>query len=313
MVHLSMGVLLCLISAVGFAALGIFGKLAYDEDVGVLTLLTVRFGMAAAGFGLLTAVAARRDGASVRMSRHVALTALGLGLVGYAAQAGLYFGALDHMDVSLLSLLLYTYPAMVTVAAIALGRDSVTRRRVAALSAASTGVALVLAGAGGGSADAVGVAMAVGAAVAYTTYILVADSVIADAPPLAFSAIIAAGAFVTFAVTALASGTLDVGITAAGWGWLAAIAVVSTIVPVLTFFAGLRRVGPSNASILSTVEPPVTVVLALLVFGERLGIVQLAGGALVLSAVLVLQAGAGRAERPVVALAPERLPRPVPG
>jgi len=54
------------------------------------------------------------------------------------------------------------------------------------------------------------------------------------------------------------------------------------------FFAGLKRVGPTTASILSTVEPVVTVVLAFAVFGELLGTLQLLGGALVLAAVLVL-------------------------
>jgi drug/metabolite transporter (DMT)-like permease len=54
------------------------------------------------------------------------------------------------------------------------------------------------------------------------------------------------------------------------------------------FFAGLRRVGPTTASILSTAEPVVTVLLTFLVFGELLGPVQLLGGALVLGAVLVL-------------------------
>lgn len=304
-----MGVLLCLLSAAGFAALGVFGKLAYDADVGVLTLLTVRFALAAAGFGALTVLV----GGPVRMDRRTVLVALGLGSVGYAAQAGLFFGALQHVDVSLLSLILYTYPAFVTLAAIALGRDRVTRRRMAALAAASVGVALVLVGAGGGSADAIGVSMGVGAAVAYTTYILVADTVIADAPPLAFSAIIAAGAFATFALVAVVSGSLDLGFAPVGWLWLVAMALVSTIVPVLAFFAGLRRVGPSNAAILSTVEPPVTVLLALLVFGEQLGALQLAGGALVLSAVVLLQAGAGHRPERGREPAPERVPHPVPG
>lgn len=323
-----MGVLLCLLSAAGFATLGIFGKLAYDADVGVLTLLTLRFAMAAAGFGLLTAVV---PGARVRMDRRLTLVALGLGCVGYAAQAGLFFGALAHVDVSVLSLVLYTYPAFVTAAAIVLGRDRVTRRRLGALGVASAGVALVLIGAGGGAADAIGITMGVGAALAYTTYILVADTVIADAPPLAFSATITAGAFVTFLVVSVASGSLDLGFAPVGWLWLAGMAVLSTIVPVLAFFAGLRRVGPSTASILCTAEPPITVGLALLTFGERFGPVQVAGGALVLSAVVLLQLGrdAGAtgaavadAAPPAVALpanpvatavAPERVPHPVPG
>ncbi len=75
-----------------------------------------------------------------------------------------------------------------------------------------------------------------------------------------------------------------------GWGWLACLAVVSTVAAISLFFAGLARVGPTTASILSTAEPVVTVVLAFLVFGETLGRLQLVAGALVLAAVLVLHA-----------------------
>ena len=66
--------------------------------------------------------------------------------------------------------------------------------------------------------------------------------------------------------------------------------MVSTVGAIGLFFAGLARVGPTTASILATVEPLVTVLLAFLVFGETLGAAQLAGGALVVGAVLVLQA-----------------------
>jgi len=67
-------------------------------------------------------------------------------------------------------------------------------------------------------------------------------------------------------------------------------ALVSTVAGICLFFAGLRRVGPAAASILSTLEPVVAVALAFAAFGESLGAAQLAGGALVLLAVLVVRA-----------------------
>jgi drug/metabolite transporter (DMT)-like permease len=92
-------------------------------------------------------------------------------------------------------------------------------------------------------------------------------------------------------VGAVVLGELRLGaLTAAGWGWLAAMAAVSTVASIVMFFAGLRRVGPTNASILATVEPLVTVLLVFLIFGETLGPQQLVGGAFVLGAVFVLNA-----------------------
>jgi drug/metabolite transporter (DMT)-like permease len=103
------------------------------------------------------------------------------------------------------------------------------------------------------------------------------------------SAVVCTGAAVTLTIGSAALGELRPGeVTLAGWGWLLGIAVVSTVVAVSLFFAGLKRVGPTAASVLSTVEPVVTVLLAFLVFGELLGAFQLLGGALVILAVVVL-------------------------
>src|SRR3954451_17984273 len=147
------GALLVLASAVAFGVMTIFGKLSFEAGVGVATLLFVRFAIATPV--LWAAVAVR--GALPR-TRGPVLRALALGAVGYSMQAGLYFLALARMDASVLSLILYSYPALVTGAAILLGREPANRRRLAALVTASGGLVLVLAGAGAGSFDLAGAA-----------------------------------------------------------------------------------------------------------------------------------------------------------
>jgi drug/metabolite transporter (DMT)-like permease len=289
------GALLCLASAVAFGAMGIFGKLAYEQGATVGTLLAVRFVLAAALFWAL--VLATGAGRSLRTLRRRDIgLALALGAVGYSAQAGAYFVALERLDASLLSLLLYTFPAMVTVAAIALGRERASRRTAGALVFASGGLFLVLAGAGAGALDPVGTLLGITAAVVYTTYILTSAGVAERIGPLLLSALVCTGAATTLTIATAVVGDLHPGqLTATGLGWVAAIAVVSTVGAVSLFFAGLKRVGPTTASILSTAEPLTTVVLAFLAFGESLSPVQLGGAALVLGAVLVLSAPARKA------------------
>ena len=282
-----MGPALCLASAACFGAMAIFGKLAYAAGVSPGALLLVRFALAAA---LLAALLYVRPALRGRPPRaRVVLVALGLGAVGYATQASLYFAALERLDASLLSLILYTYPLLVTVAAVALGRDRLTRARWAALAAASGGTLLVLLGAGGAAFHPLGAALAFGSAVTYTGYILVSDTVVHRLPPVLLCALVMTGAAGTLSVRAALTGGVDLRFGPAGWFWLCCIAVVSTVVAMLTFFAGLRRTGPSTAAILSTFEPVVTTALAALTLGEFLTPVQLAGGLLVLAAVAALQ------------------------
>jgi drug/metabolite transporter (DMT)-like permease len=280
-----LGSALCIGSAIAFGAMAIFGKLAYDAGVGLLTLLFVRFSIAAP---VLWIAALRRPGPFAGTSRRTLLAAFSLGAVGYAMQAGLYFAALARMDASLLSMLLYTFPARVVAAAIALGRETASRRRTGALLVSSGGLALVLLGAGAGTFDWLGAALGLGAAMTYTAYILVSDRVGGTLDALPLSALITTGAAITFGVAGSATGTLDTGFASEGWLWLASIAIVSTVTPIALFFAGLRRVGPSTAAILSTLEPLTTVALAFVVFGESLTGIQLAGAALVLGAAVSL-------------------------
>jgi drug/metabolite transporter (DMT)-like permease len=282
------GSLLCLAAAAAFGAMAVFGKLAYENGATVATLLAVRFLVAAALLWVLL-LAAGTAGMRALPRRDVAL-AVGLGAVGYAGQAGGYFAALERLDASVLSLLVYTFPAIVTVAAIALGREQSDRRRLAALGLTSGGLVLILAGAGTGALDPLGTALGLGAAVIYSAYILLGERVAVRVPPRLLATLVCTGAAVTLTGAALASGELRPGdLTAAGWGWLACLGVVSTVAAISLFFAALRRIGPTTTAILSTAEPLVTVLLAFAVFGETLGAVQLLGGALLLGGVVTLR------------------------
>jgi drug/metabolite transporter (DMT)-like permease len=286
----SSGVLLCLASAAAFGAMAVFGKLAYGDGATVGTLLATRFLLAAALFWALV-IAGGHAGELRALRPRDLVVALALGAAGYAAQAGGYFAALERIDAALVALLLYTFPAIVAVSAALLGRERIDARRSTALGLASGGLVLVLAGAGAGALDPAGTALALGAAVVYSAYLLVGEGVAGRVRPTVLAALVCTGAAFTLTAGSALLGELRPGeLSLAGWGWLACLGVVSTVGAIGLLFAGLRRVGATTASIVSTAEPLVTVVLAFLVFGEVLGMVQILGGALVLGGVVVLSA-----------------------
>jgi drug/metabolite transporter (DMT)-like permease len=278
--------------------MAIFGKLAYQAGVTPSALLLLRFTLAAA---LLTGLLVLQPGLrrapagpgprsnALGVPAPLVLTGLGLGAVGFATQATLYFSALQRIDASLVVLVLYTYPLLVTVTAALLGRERLTRGRGAAVVLASFGTLLVLLGAGGTSFDLLGVVLAFGSAVTYTGYILVADTVVHRLPPVMLAALVMTGASLTLAARGVLGGGIDLGFGADGWVWIGCITVVSTVVAMLAFFAGLRRTGPSTVAILSTFEPVVTTAMAALTLHEFLTPVQLVGAVVVLSSAVVVQ------------------------
>ena len=299
------GALLCLVAAGSFALQPVLVKLAFDGGAGVASIGAIRFALAALALALL----ARR--AIAAAPARTLLAPFLLGLTIYGLETGLFFASLERIDVSLASLLMCSYPALVVAGAVLLRRERASRRRALALVVALVGVALVLAGGVSGAMDPLGIGLALGAAIAYAAYVLVSDRLLGTTEPLVLATMLCAGAAVAFALGGAASGSLetpDVSTLAV----IGAIALVATVLPIAAFLGGVHRIGPSRATILGTVEPPVTIALSALIFGERLGPLQLLGAALVLSGVVILQLRRRPKLRPVPQPAPRPVPDPIP-
>jgi drug/metabolite transporter (DMT)-like permease len=281
------GLAACLLSATGFGALPVLGKAAYDAGLGPLALLWGRFGLAALVFWLLVVLVVR----PARPPARFVVAGLLMGALGYAVEAGLFFVALERVDASLVELLLYAYPAIVTAVALAAGREAPAPRLLAALALATLGVIGVFAGSLASGVDPTGLALGLAAAVVYAGYVLAGEQVVAAVHPVLLAALVATGATASFTAAGLVRGGLPHPRTAGAWGAVAVIAAVATVVPMAALFAGIERVGAPTASIVSTFEPVVTVVLAGLVLGESLSLVEASGAACVIAAVRLLARG----------------------
>lgn len=282
----SLGVALTLTSAVTFGATGVLAKAAYASGVGVTSLLSVRFLIAAALLWLIVLV--RRPALP---PLRLTLAALALGAVGYASEASLYFRALERLDASLVALLLATYPAVVVIGAIALGRERPDRRRAIALAGSIGGAVLVLGGANVSGLDGLGLAFAASSVVAYATYVLLADHVARRVDGLMLATLVITGAALGTLAAGGAAGSLSFALSPQAWLTIAVLAALCTTVPIATFLVALPRVGPGTASILSSLETVIAVMLAALLLDDALGAAQLAGAGLVMGAALLLQLG----------------------
>ncbi len=274
-----------LVSAAAFAANAILAKVAYGVGFHVFQLLAVRFVLAAVGMWGIALFVGQNP---LRLERRRLLQLFALGFFVYTGQSTTYFLALQTLPASLCVLIVYIYPSLVVIAGWLFFRRAITRRHVVALASSFLGIALLLGGAQFALAWAL--VLAVAAPVIYTAYILLGERVMAGLPAVGASAVIFTGAALAFCVLATLTGQAELPHGAAGWAVGFAIAVIPTMVAISLFMAGLPRVGASRAALLSTVEPVVTVALAAVVLGERLGLVQLFGGLLVVLAVVVVQA-----------------------
>ena len=299
--------LLVLFSGAALACAPVMAKLAYRDDVRVATLLTLRFCVASTLFWILVTLARRP-----LPDRRGAIRGLVYGAVFYAIQALLLFSAVRAIDASVAIVLFYVFPALIVVVSVATGRERFSRARSGAVAVALAGVALVALGGGVGSVRAGGIALALCGAVAYVAFVLAGDALVADLDPIVLGALLATGAIPTFVVYGLVSDGLSTSFQPGGWGWIVGVGMIS-LLAFTTFFAGLRRVGPSLTGLLSTVEPVVAAGLSVVLFDERLAAAQIVGAALVIGAVVAINLWELRRAAAVASLPRDTAPRPSDG
>ncbi len=273
------GFILVGLSAAAFGTLAIFGRSAYAAGLDTSTLLFLRFGLSALFMaGLLVA---RRE--ALPRGRSLGLL-VGMGAIGYVGQSYCYLTAIQYASAGLVALLLYLYPTFVALLALFFLKTRLTRATVIALFLATCGAILTANPQGG---QWTGVFLALGAALIYSIYIVVGAGVMKQVSAVQSSTVIFASAALVYGALMVVGGP-SWPTSRAGWLSVAAITLIATVIPVVAFLAGLKRIGPTNASMLSTLEPVVTVLLAAWLYGEFLRPLSLFGGGLILVAVLLL-------------------------
>jgi drug/metabolite transporter (DMT)-like permease len=287
------GLLKVLAAAGAMGTLGPIAALAYGEGIGPATFSALR---AAVGATILGALVVSGRQPSARLGRlprrQQALLALAVVVNGLANLA--LFVAFGAMAVGLVMAVFYSYPVLVAAISAALGRERLTPVRVLALAIACGGLALVLGGQldPGAHATAAGFSFAAVAAACHAVYLVAIRGGFDDVPAVqATSLVLAGGLAISGTAAILGEGA------GAGGGWLAspvawaALLCAGTVgaLPKVWVMGGVRLIGSTRAAVALLTEPVVAVVVAAVALGQRLTVVELAGGAAILAAVVLVQ------------------------
>jgi drug/metabolite transporter (DMT)-like permease len=256
-------------------------------------------GAAAGLIAIVAVVAAGR----LRLTRRELPYLLAFGVIGLAFVQWFYFLAIHRLAIGVALLIEYLAPLLVALWARLVYKDPVRRRIWAALALALFGLALIVNLFGGGtSLSTDGVVFALGGAVAYATYVLLAEHVVGGRDPVSLLAWGFLFASVFWAVLTpwwsfpghtltrhtslhghLESLHLPVWLLA---GWMIAL---GTIVPFFLLVSALRHLSASRVAIVAMLEPVAGALVAWAWLGESLNGLQLAGAGIVLAAIGLAQ------------------------
>ena len=278
------GTVLVLISAASFGTTLIFTQRALDGGATLPALLAYRYVL---GFVMLVLVAGGIGQVLAVGDRKWRL--LSIGGSGQAAIAGLSVAALQYIPAASVAFLFYTYPTWVAVLAIIRGTERVDGQKIAALALSLAGIGIIVGNPFATQLDPRGIALALTDAVVYALLIPWLGKIQAGLKPAPAVTWMALGAGIWFVAGALILRAPLLHPSSALLVNAVALAVIPTALALITFVAGLAILGPVRTSIVSTLEPFWTALLAGVVLGQAVGPRTWIGGAMIAAAMVVLQ------------------------
>ena len=273
------GVALVAASAAGFSTLAVLVKLAYGVNLNLPSILVFRFGGTA--LILWTWLLLRNKW---RLPLASAIKAILLGAVGYAIQATVFFAALLYTGASVATLLLYTYPAFVTLLAWLVEKEVPTRSRKISIGIALLGC-MFISDLSQATVAPLGVIFGIASGVWYSLYLTFGSRLVRSVEPVVTSAYVALGATCSFIAATLLTTQFTIPSSVESIYIIAGIAILATAVPIVTLFSGMQRIGTTRTAIVSTIEPLLTVALGIFFLGEQMQSGQVWGGALIMISV----------------------------
>ena len=292
-ISLRTGYALALAACAMFALNGMLARIAIDGGFSAIDVAAVRI-QGAALLLLPFAVPGLR-----RVRRTMLRPILLYGVVGLVLSQGLYFQAVERIDIALALVIVYSAPLLVAVYQRVAHGERLPGFAYVAMVLAVIGVAVAVGG-GVGRVPLVGLAVAVAAAVAFATQIVLSARMPAGLPPVtrAWSALAVAAAVWLVLVppwslpTAAFGAAVDlggVGVTAPAGGALLWIVVLGGAIPYVLLLAGSVRIGAGAMGVIEMTQPLIGAAAAWLVLGQALSPLQVAGILLSVSCLVVVE------------------------
>lgn len=280
----SIGRFQVIMSGVCFGFLGLFGKWAFEAKINYGEFLSIRFFFSAVILFFFLLLTRPR---SLVIERVAFVKNILLGIFGLACFSSLFFYTLTGLSASLTVLLLYLYPGFVALGGVIIFKERLTQGSIVALLASLVGSSFLVWGEWAASRPFFLITGFL-SAIFYAGYILFSRAWLKNQDSIVSIFYIQLSTSLALGFFHFENLATPVAILTRNFWLLVGVAVICTVFAMTLFLAGLKKVNAVEASILSTTEPLVGVLVAALVMGEKLSWIQAIGGMLILFGVVAV-------------------------
>ncbi len=276
------GFIYSIMSALSYASLAIFVKLGYENGLSTQEMLTFRFLFASIAIFAIFALT------NIRMLKadiSTILKAFILGSILYTAQSFFFFSSLKYVSASITELLLYLYPATVTLLSALIFKEKLRKIKIFYILLIIIGFAFIFSDAFYSQLKLEGVILGFCAMLTYSIFLILSQKFTKKENPmtLAFYTILFAAA--SFSAFHFPKNIFNMNISQ--YAIILSISLISTTMAVLFLYKAVNIIGASLTSVFSSIEPVVTIILSVVFLSDKPTLYQLAGGIIIIIGIAI--------------------------
>lgn len=288
------GILITILGSICFSAKAIFVKLAYFEtSIDAVSLLALRM-IFSIPFFLVSAFISSSKKDNVKFTTRQWVYIAFIGCLGYYVSSLLDFLGLQYISAGMERLILFMYPTIVVLMSAIILKEKIKTKQWVALVLTYAGLLVAFTGevSLGASDDAnfyLGCFLVFACAVTFAAYIVGSGKLIPMVGPVKFNSyamsFAAIGVLLHYFITSDKS-LFNLDDKVYIFSFL--MAIISTVIPSYLRSEGIKRIGPENASIITSIGPASTIIQANIFLDEPIFALQIAGTVLILSGVMLI-------------------------
>jgi len=288
MKKIKIGYFYAILASIFFASIAIFGKLVINGGLGPVKLMVWQYIFTGSTLLIYLLVTKPK---SLVLTRKQLIRVMLQGVIGSAGTNFFFYAALQYLNAGICSLLLFTNPLFVVLFFVLTGIKKIKPSNWIALAMAMIGSLFVLNvfEAARGGISPIGVGLGLLSGVCYGFYNVFADLKLRDLDPNVINFYSSVFGIITALTVGIFTGVSNYVLPLEFAGLIFGISVIAGILPILFIYKAISTIGSEKVTVVATVELPITLMLAFLVLGEKMSILQIGGVFLVIGATFLLQ------------------------
>jgi drug/metabolite transporter (DMT)-like permease len=282
------GYIYVFLAAAFFAIIGVLGKNVISAGIAPLDLIILQY---AATMIIMLCYFVVKDIKLLKLTKREFKSIIIQGVIGSSGTTLFFYLALEKVNAGIASMLLFTHPVLISIYFLISKTKKINLINNSALLLAIIGSVMVINifAFDIATTPIIGLLFGLLSSAAYAFFNIYAEIEFKDAKPLVTTFYTSGVIFLTTLIVNPGFFRFDFVFSREILLYIFELSVISGILPVVFLYKGIGIVGADKASIVATVELPITVLLAYVILGEQMSVIQVLGIFFIISSIILLQ------------------------